>query len=75
MDVVALLSGLQLSFTPLHLIMIFLGTFLGVIVGAIPGLNGPMAIVLLTPFTLVMPFSAGFLMAVGITQASCSEVL
>lgn len=62
----SIIMGLQTALMPLNFIMIISGTFLGIVVGAIPGLNGPMAIVLLAPFTFTMPFTAGFLMAVGI---------
>lgn len=59
-------QGIGLVFDPLNLLMLTLGTFCGVFVGAVPGLNGPMAICMLAPFTLMMPFNAGFIMACGI---------
>jgi len=62
----ATILGFQTVLEPFHLLMLISGTFLGIFVGAVPGMNGPMAIVLLAPFTLTMPFTAGLTMAVGI---------
>jgi putative tricarboxylic transport membrane protein len=42
-------------FSPMPLFLIFIGTFLGIVVGAIPGLTGSMLIVLTLPLTFTMP--------------------
>ena len=49
MDVV--LSGLASALTLPNLALIAFGVFVGIVVGAIPGLNGPMAIALFIPIT------------------------
>jgi putative tricarboxylic transport membrane protein len=50
-----LLGSLGLIFTPLPFAYVVLGTFLGITVGAIPGLNGAMLIALTLPLTYYMP--------------------
>ncbi|RUT34810.1 hypothetical protein EMQ25_02300 [Arsenicitalea aurantiaca] len=42
-------------FAPMPLFLIFIGTLLGIVVGAIPGLTGSMLIVLTLPLTFTMP--------------------
>ena len=51
----AFLETLGPLFAPMPLFLIFIGTFLGIIVGAIPGLTGSMLIVLTLPLTFTMP--------------------
>ena len=43
-----------------------LGVFLGIIIGAIPGLSATFGIVLLVPVTFIMPTDGGMIMLVGI---------
>jgi putative tricarboxylic transport membrane protein len=50
-----LTEALLLIFTPLVFGYVCLGTFLGIVVGAIPGLNGAMLIALTLPLTYFMP--------------------
>jgi len=51
---------------PINLLMIFLGTLLGLIVGALPGLSSPMAIVVLIPITYGMNTMTAILLLMGI---------
>ena len=52
MDVI--LSGLASALTVPNLALIAFGVFVGITVGAIPGLNGPMAIAIAIPLTFVL---------------------
>jgi putative tricarboxylic transport membrane protein len=62
-----ILAGLMDSIAPASLMDLFLGVAIGVIVGAIPGINGPMAIALFIPITYYMtPLTAiGFLVGLN----------
>ena len=46
-----LIGGFADCFQIFNLIVLFLGTFLGLLVGALPGLSSPMAIIILLPIT------------------------
>lgn len=62
-------SGLMVAaFDPLNLLMIFAGTFMGLMVGALPGFSSPMAIVILLPITyhLKVPSTAALLLLMGV---------
>ena len=59
MDVSALLGAVGQILTPWTFSMLFLGTALGIVIGAIPGLTGAMLISLTLPLTFYMqPFNA-----------------
>ena len=62
-----ILAGLLDSVSPASLMFLFLGVTIGVLVGAIPGINGPMAIALFIPITYYMtPLTAiGFLVGLN----------
>lgn len=62
-----ILAGLMDSIAPASLMYLFMGVAIGVIVGAIPGINGPMAIALFIPITYYMtPLTAiGFLVGLN----------
>lgn len=49
-----------------NLLLIFLGTTLGILVGALPGLSSPMAIIVLLPITFTMDTLPAFALMVGI---------
>ncbi len=49
-----LISGLQIVLTPSTFILIFLGTVVGVIFGALPGVSASMAVALALPFAYSM---------------------
>ena len=59
MEFAALGSAIAQIFTPMPFLMLFIGTALGIVVGAIPGLTGAMLIALTLPLTFYMePFNA-----------------
>ena len=62
-----ILAGLMDSISPNSLMFLLLGVAIGVLIGAIPGINGPMAIALFIPITYYMaPLTAiGFLVGLN----------
>ena len=63
-----ILMGIQDAFTWLNILFLALGLFLGVIIGAIPGLNAPMAIAIAVPLTYYLPTTAAIGFLVGINK-------
>ncbi len=63
-----ILAGFLDTFTPTNILFIFMGISMGVFVGAIPGLNGPMAIALAVPMTYYMSPLAAIAFLVGINK-------
>ena len=61
---------IDLLTSPVNLFFMFLGTTLGILVGAIPGMSGSMAIALLIPITYVMDPIIAFSMIAGIYNGS-----
>ncbi len=61
-----LLGGFADLTEPLNLLMVFIGTALGLIVGALPGLSSPMAIVILLPITYTMEALPALLIMIGV---------
>ena len=68
MDVI--LSGLASALTITNLALIAFGVFVGIVVGAIPGLNGPMAIAIAIPLTFVLSPVAAISFLVGINKGA-----
>ncbi len=62
----SLLEALKVVMEPNNLLVIFGGAFLGILVGAMPGLSSVMGLSIMMPFTLSMPGSSGILMLLGI---------
>lgn len=62
-----IIAGLLDSLAPASLMFVFIGVAIGVLIGAIPGINGPMAIALFIPVTYYMsPLTAiGFLVGLN----------
>lgn len=62
-----ILAGLMDALSPVSLFYVFIGVAVGVTIGAIPGINGPMAIALFIPLTYYMsPLAAiGFLVGLN----------
>lgn len=60
------LNGFWQAIQPINLLLTFAGTFLGILVGAIPGLSSPMAIVVLLPITYGMDTLSALLLLIGI---------
>ena len=61
-----LIAGSAYFLVPTNLLLLFLGTMLGIVFGAIPGLTATMGLALLVPFTFSMEPSSGLLMLAGI---------
>ncbi|MEO4043651.1 tripartite tricarboxylate transporter permease [Hoeflea sp. CAU 1731] len=61
-----LLSAFVTVSSPWHLFLILAGTTLGLLVGALPGLSSPMAIIVLLPITYSMTPLAAFCVIMGI---------
>ena len=68
MDVI--LSGLASALTFANLALIVFGVFVGIVVGAIPGLNGPMAIAIAIPLTFVLSPLSAIAFLVGINKGA-----
>jgi len=68
MDVV--LSGLATALTFANLALVAFGVFVGIVVGAIPGLNGPMAIAIAIPLTFTLSPVAAISFLVGINKGA-----
>lgn len=64
MDLLANLMTVQTLFSA------FLGTFLGIVIGMLPGLNGPIGVALLLPFTFSMDVSNALLLLGGLYMGS-----
>ena len=65
-----ILAGLLDSLSPTSLMFVFVGVAIGVAVGAIPGINGPMAIALFIPLTYYMSALAAIGFLVGLNKGA-----
>jgi len=61
-----LAGGFALAFTPMNLLWVFVGAFLGTAVGVLPGLGSSMAVALLLPVTFTLDPTAAFIMFAGV---------
>lgn len=61
-----LLPAAQLFFTLKNILVVSAGLFIGITIGAIPGLNVPMAVALLLPVTFYMDPVAGLSLLIGV---------
>jgi putative tricarboxylic transport membrane protein len=66
----SMILGLQVALQPENLIYIIVGSLLGTLVGALPGLGAAAALPLLLPFTYNMPVTGALLLLVSLYQAS-----
>lgn len=62
----AMMRGLLLAVTPYNLFLMLFGTFIGIIVGALPGLGATTGIALLIPITFGMEPAPALILASGI---------
>ncbi len=62
----ALLSAVMYVFAPQHFLFLVLGTAMGILVGAIPGLSGSTGIILMLPFFPAMQPAEALLVMSGI---------
>ena len=65
-----LLSALQSVFSPMGLAMNAIGVLLGIVFGALPGLNGVVGVALLLPLTYNMGAEFGLIMLSGLYMGS-----
>jgi putative tricarboxylic transport membrane protein len=65
-----ILAGLLDSITPASLMFVFAGVAIGVMIGAIPGINGPMAIALFIPITYYMSALTAIGFLVGLNKGA-----
>ena len=68
MDVI--LTGLASALTVANLALVAFGVFVGIVVGAIPGLNSPMAIAIAIPLTFTLSPVAAISFLVGINKGA-----
>jgi len=61
-----MILGFTVVSTPLNLFLLFIGTALGNLVGALPGLSSPMAIIVLLPLTYSMEPLPALLLMIGV---------
>lgn len=61
-----LLPGLEMAFTVSNLALAVLGLAVGIFIGAIPGLNVPMAVALALPFTFALTPLSALALLIGI---------
>lgn len=63
-------SGFEVVLTPLNLMYVFVGVFLGMIIGVLPGIGGVAGIALLLPLTYYLPPEGSIIMLAGIYYGS-----
>lgn len=61
-----LLEGFSQALTPINLLWVFVGAFLGTAVGVLPGLGSSMAVALLLPVTFSLDPVGAFIMFAGV---------
>ncbi len=61
-----ILFGLQTTFTPINLLMVFVGCFAGTFIGMLPGLGPVSAIALMIPITYGMAPASGMILMAGV---------
>ena len=66
------LNALGSVLTPEVLVLIFIGTFVGIIFGAIPGLNTPIAVALLLPFSYKLGMVPAMALLLGVYMGGIS---
>jgi len=65
-----IIAGLLDSLAPSSLMFVFVGVAIGVLIGAIPGINGPMAIALFIPVTYYMSALTAIGFLVGLNKGA-----
>jgi putative tricarboxylic transport membrane protein len=56
-----LLNGFLIVIQPMNILMMLIGAVLGMIIGIVPGIAGPMGVALLIPFTFTLEPIQGIL--------------
>lgn len=65
-----IVAGLLDSLSPTSLMFVFVGVAIGVMIGAIPGINGPMAIALFIPVTYYMSALTAIGFLIGLNKGA-----
>lgn len=65
-----IIAGLLDSLSPTSLMFVFVGVAIGVMIGAIPGINGPMAIALFIPVTYYMSALTAIGFLIGLNKGA-----
>lgn len=65
-----LLHGFLVNLEPSHLLLILLGTLVGMIIGALPGLSAVTGVALVLPFTFTMESGLGLIMLASVYMAA-----
>lgn len=65
-----IIAGLMDAISPANLMFVFVGVAIGVLIGAIPGINGPMAIALFIPVTYYMTALTAIGFLVGLNKGA-----
>lgn len=66
MNVNALMMAFSAVFTPYNVLVICVGTVLGIFIGAMPGMSSVMGLSILLPFTFQLHGYAGIMMLLGV---------
>ncbi|MEM6808936.1 MAG: tripartite tricarboxylate transporter permease [Pseudomonadota bacterium] len=61
-----ILTGLQTAFSPINLLMVFVGCFAGTFIGMLPGLGPVSAIALMIPITYGLDPASGLILIAGV---------
>jgi len=61
-----LIGGFVTVLEPMNLLLVFCGTAMGILVGALPGISSPMAIIVLLPLTYSMESMPALLTMIGV---------
>lgn len=70
MELQSIIAGFASSLTLLNIAFIALGVLLGIVFGAIPGLNGPMAIAIAVPLTFALDPLTAIAFLIGINKGA-----
>ena len=70
-DGAAVVSALQMLFTPAILLIMFVGMFAGILCGAIPGISASMAVGITLPLTFQMDAFTGLTFLCAVYAGSC----
>ena len=68
--VVNMMQGFAVAFSPINVILLFIGAFIGMLVGIIPGFGASAAIAILLPMTLSLEPTSAIIMLAGIYYGS-----
>ena len=69
----SLLTALGVIFSPYHLLLLFLGVLLGIVLGAVPGLGGIVGLTVVLPFVFEMSPSEAMVLLVGLVAVVTSS--